>query len=56
MGVEVDNAASEKYRVEPDAPTPKTLYRQKKRISWPSAGEKRPIWEFTDETIYQRAF
>ena len=59
LGVEVDEAAIEKYRVEPDAPTPKTLYRQKNRIlriSWPGVGKKRRVWEFTDETIYQRAF
>ena len=59
LGIEVDEAAIEKYRVDPSTPTPTALYRQKKRIlriSWPGVGEKRRVWEFTDESIYQQAF
>ena len=59
LGIEVDEAAIEKYKVDPSAPTPTDLYRQKKRIlriNWPGVGKKQRIWEFTDESIYQRAF
>ena len=59
LGIEVDEAAIEKYKVEPNTPTPTELYRQKKRIlriNWPGVGEKRRVWEFTDESIYQQAF
>ncbi|MCZ6873319.1 MAG: mandelate racemase/muconate lactonizing enzyme family protein [bacterium] len=59
LGVEVDEGAIEKYKVDKNQPSPTALYKQKKRIlriSWPGVGEKRRIWEFTDEAIYQRAF
>ena len=58
LGVEIDEKALEKYRVEPGDPTPTDLYRQKKRIlqiSWPGAGKKR-IWDFTNEAAYQTEF
>jgi len=59
LGIEVDEKAIEKYRVDDEEPTPKTRYRQKKRIlriTWPGVGKKKRIWEFTDEGIYQQAF
>ena len=59
LGIEVDEKAIEKYKVEPSTPSPTGLYRQKKRIlriSWPGVGKKQRVWEFTDEGIYQRAF
>ncbi len=59
LGIEVDEKAVEKYTVDPDTPTPKRLYRRKKRIlriSWPGAGKQKRIWEFTDEAIYQKTF
>jgi hypothetical protein len=59
LGVEVDEKAIEKYRVDEQEPTPKTLYRQKKRIlriSWPGVGKKKRVWEFTAEELYQKAF
>ena len=59
LGIEVDEDAIEKYRVDADAPSPTTLYRQKKRvlrISWPGTGDQKRIWEFTNEAAYQQAF
>jgi len=59
LGVEVDEKAIAKYRVDPDEPTPKDRYRAKKRIlriNWPGAGQQKRIWEFTDEAHYQQAF
>ena len=59
LGVEVDEKMIDKYRVDEEEPTPKTRYRQKKRIlriTWPGVGKTKRLWEFTDEGIYQRAF
>lgn len=59
LGVDIDEAAIEKYRVEPDAPSPKDVYRAKKRlltVSWPGDGQGRRQWRFTDEGVYQFAF
>ena len=59
LGIEVDEKAIEKYRVDPDEPTPTDRYRQKKRIlriSWPGVGKNRRVWDFTHEGAYQRAF
>ena len=59
LGVEVDEKAIAKYRVDPDEPTPKDRYRAKKRIlriNWPGAGRQQRVWEFTDEGHYQQAF
>lgn len=58
LGVEVDPAAIERYRVDPQEPTPKQRYRQLKRIlhvRWPSPSGQRS-WSFTDEGRYQAAF
>ena len=59
LGIEVDETALEKYRVDPEEPTPTRRYRQQKRIlriSWPGAGGRERIWEFTDESKYQPVY
>ncbi len=59
LGIDVDEKAIAKYRVDENDPTPKQLYRAKKRIlrvSWPGAGKKKRLWEFTAEENYQREF
>lgn len=59
LGIEVDEKAIERYRVDADAPSPKQRYLQQARllrISWPGAGKQKRVWEFTDESHYQRAF
>ena len=58
LGVEVDEGAIERYRVDPGAPTPTQNYRQKNRIlriSWPGAGARRTL-DFTEESKYQQEF
>ena len=59
LGVEVDDAALERYRVDEAEPTPKARYLGRKRILrifWPGAGKKERVWEFTHESRYQAAF
>lgn len=60
LGVDVDDAAIERYRVEPGTPTPKQQYlaqRRVLRIRWrASAGGGERTWCFTNEGDYQRAF
>ena len=59
LGIDVDERALEKYRVDPGEPTPKQRYRAKKRIlriTWPGAGKKQRSWEFTEEERYQKVF
>lgn len=59
LGVAVDERAIERYRVDEREPTPRTRYHQQRRIlriTWPGAGKKKRVWEFTAEEIYQRAF
>lgn len=59
LGVEVDEKALEKYRVEENEPTPTTRYKARKRIlriSWPLAGKQRRVWDFTNEPAYQQTF
>ncbi|MGY8822473.1 MAG: mandelate racemase/muconate lactonizing enzyme family protein [Candidatus Latescibacterota bacterium] len=59
LGVEVDEKAIEKYRVDEKEPSPKQRYRQQKRILrvvWPGTGKNKRVWEFTDEGHYQREF
>jgi galactonate dehydratase len=59
LGVEVDEKAIARYRVDEAEPTPKTRYLQKKRVlrvSWPAGGRQRRVWEFTNEPAYQQAF
>jgi hypothetical protein len=58
LGVEVDEKAIERFTVDSDAPVPRNVYRQKKRIikiSWPGAGKKRSL-EFTDENAYYEEY
>ena len=59
LGIEVDEKAIEKYRVDPEAPSPQQVYRARKRIltvAWPGAGGDQREWQFTDEAVYQFAF
>ena len=59
LGVDVDQSALERYRVDDDAPTPTALYRERKRIlriSWPGTGGRRRTWEFTAESKYQGVY
>ena len=59
LGVEVDERAIEKYRVDEATPTPRALYNQKKRIlrvSWPAGGKQRRTLEFTSESVYYPTF
>lgn len=59
LGVAVDEKVLEQYRVDDAEPTPKTRYRAKKRILrvvWPAGGQRKRIWEFTDEGEYQKEF
>lgn len=59
LGVEVDEDAIERYTVDPDEPTGKARYREKKRIlriNWPGVDGAKRIWDFTAEEIYQRQF
>ena len=55
LGVEVDEEAIERYRVEPGTPSPKQQYlaqRRVLRIRWP--GDR--TWCFTNEAAYQESF
>jgi L-alanine-DL-glutamate epimerase-like enolase superfamily enzyme len=59
LGIEVDEEALDRLRVEEAAPTPKERYRARKRIlriSWPGTGGRQRVWEFTAEELYQQAF
>jgi len=59
LGIEVDEEALERYRVEPGTPTPHNLYRQQRRVCrvhWPSLGGSEQILDFTDENVYYPAF
>ena len=59
LGIAVDEKAIEKYRVDECEPSPKRLYREKKRIlrvQWPGVAGKKRVWEFTTEANYQRSF
>jgi L-alanine-DL-glutamate epimerase-like enolase superfamily enzyme len=61
LGVEVDEAAIQRYRVDPGAKTPKDEYLQRRgvlKVRWPAPpGRKEgPAWCFTSETDYQRSF
>tara|TARA_B100000949_G_C14173341_1_gene404294 strand:- start:2 stop:892 length:891 start_codon:yes stop_codon:yes gene_type:complete len=59
LGIEVDEKAIDKYTVDPDEPTPKTRYLQRKRllrINWPGLGKKKRVWEFTNEAAYRKEF
>jgi len=55
LGVEVDEAALERYRVTPGTPTPKEEWARQRhvlRVRWPDGR----AWAFPNEATYQRAF
>ena len=59
LGIEVDESALERYRVEPDAPTPQDLFRRQLRICRvhvPNADGGETLHEFTCESVYAPAF
>ncbi|MCZ6675710.1 MAG: mandelate racemase/muconate lactonizing enzyme family protein [Candidatus Poribacteria bacterium] len=59
LGIEVDEAALEHYRVAPETPIPTTLYKQKKRICRvhiPDGSGGEQIHDFTGEDVYYPAF
>ena len=59
LGIQVDEKAVEKYRVDPKSPSPKDIYRSKKRILTVACpGNEDEIRErsFTAEEVYQFAF
>jgi L-alanine-DL-glutamate epimerase-like enolase superfamily enzyme len=59
LGIQVDEDAIARYRVDPDEPTPKQRYMEQKRIlriSWPGAAGAQRVLEFSAEDIYQRQF
>ncbi|MBI1925015.1 mandelate racemase/muconate lactonizing enzyme family protein [Candidatus Poribacteria bacterium] len=59
LGIEVDESALERYRVEPGTPPPQTLYRQKKRICrvhLPNSKGGETLHDFTGEDVYYPAF
>jgi hypothetical protein len=55
LGVTIDEAAIERHRVEPNAPTPKDAFHQQRlvlRVCWPDGR----WWAFKDQVSYDRAF
>ena len=55
LGVEIDEEAIDRYRVEEDEPTPKEEYLKQRRvlrIRWPDGR----TWCYTSEAAYQQAF
>lgn len=59
LGIQVDEKALERHRVDPDEPTPKQRYLEQKRIlqiSWPGSAGTRRVLEFTAEDLYQPQF
>ena len=59
LGIEVDESALERYRVEPDAPTPQDLFRRKRRVCRvhiPNADGGETLHDFTCESVYAPAF
>ena len=59
LGVEVDEYALERYRVEPETPSPTQLYKQRKRICRvhiPEGKGGEDVHDFTGEDVYYPAF
>jgi hypothetical protein len=59
LGIEVDESALERYRVEPDAPTPQDLFRRERRICRvhiPNEDGGETILDFAGEDVYAPAF
>lgn len=59
LGIEVDESALNRYRVEPDTPTPQDLFRRERRICRvhiPDENDGEIIHDFTGEDVYAPAF
>ena len=59
LGIEVDESALNRFRVEPDAPTPQDLFRKKRRICRihiPNEDGGETILDFAGEDVYAPAF
>ena len=59
LGIEVDESALQRYRVEPNAPTPQDLFRTKRRICRvhiPNADGGETLHDFSGENVYSPAF
>lgn len=59
LGVEIDEKALKRYRVEKETPTPQNLYRQKRRlcrVHWPNLEGREQQVDFTGEDVYYPAF
>ena len=59
LGIEVDESALNRFRVEPDAPTPQDLFRKKQRICRihiPNEDGGETILDFAGEDVYAPAF
>lgn len=59
LGVEVDEEALHRYRVEPGTPTPKDLYGPKRRVCrvhWPDLDGREQTVDFASESVYYPAF
>ena len=59
LGIEVDEAALQNYRVELDTPTPQALFRQREqicRIHIPDSRGGEQVHDFTGEDVYYPAF
>ena len=59
LGIEVDESALERYRVEPDAPTPQDLFQTQRRICRvhiPNEDGGETLYDFTGESVYSPAF
>ena len=59
LGIDVDESAIDRYRVDENEPDPKTRYRARHRIlrvTWPGGTDNGRVWSFTEEDRYQAAF
>ena len=59
LGIEVDESALERYRVEPIAPSPQDLFRSQRRICRvhiPNGDGGETLHDFTSESVYSPAF
>ena len=59
LGIEVDEYALERYRVEPGTPSPTALYKQRERICRvhiPDSKGGEVVHDFTGEDVYYPAF
>ena len=59
LGIEVDEEALERYRVEAGTPTPTALYKQRERtcrVHIPDGKDSENVHDFTGEDVYYPAF